>query len=84
MGVGAKDYIDRLLVDKYASEKVDNHDEDALVSKVSAEDMMSAMNTAGFYYRDMHLLQKRLSVVCYSINAKNARYTPLDEEEAAA
>ena len=83
MGIGAQDYIDRLLVDKYSSEKVDNHDEDALVSKVSAEDMMSAMNAAALQCRNMISLKKRLSMVCYSINAKSARYTPLDEEEAA-
>ena len=26
MAVGARDYIDRLLVKKYANEKVDNHE----------------------------------------------------------
>ena len=82
MGVGAKDYIDKLLVDKYSSEKVDNHEEDALVSKVSAEDMLSAMNTAGYYSRDMFLLKKRLCMVCYGVNAKNAKYTPLEENAA--
>ena len=28
MAVGARDYIDKLLVKKYADEKVDNHDAD--------------------------------------------------------
>ena len=30
MAVGARDFIDKLLVEKYAQEKVDNHDEGAL------------------------------------------------------
>ena len=39
MAVGARDHIDKLLVQKYAQEKVDNHEEDALVSRVSADDI---------------------------------------------
>ena len=35
MAIGARDFIDKLLVEKYAQEKVDNHDEGSLVSKVS-------------------------------------------------
>ena len=35
MAIGAKDFIDKLLVEKYAQEKVDNHEADSLVSKVS-------------------------------------------------
>ena len=31
MAVGARDFIDKLLVEKYAQEKVDNHDADSLV-----------------------------------------------------
>ena len=46
MAVGARDFIDKLLVEKYAQEKVDNHDERALMSRVSADDMMSAMNSS--------------------------------------
>ena len=34
MAVGARDFIDKLLVEKYAQEKVDNHDDGALTSKV--------------------------------------------------
>ena len=46
MAIGARDFIDKLLVEKYAQEKVDNHEEGALTSKVSADDMMSAMNVS--------------------------------------
>ncbi len=36
MGIGAKDHIDRMLVKKYAKEKVDNT-EDAQIMAISAE-----------------------------------------------
>ena len=74
MAVGARDFIDKLLVEKYAQEKVDNHDEGALTSKVSAEDMMSAMNTSANSYRDMLAINSRLTMVCYGVIAKSARY----------
>ena len=79
MGIGARDYIDKLLVDKYSQQKVDNHDDDALVSKVDAEDMLSAMNIAGRHSMNMMLLNSKLSVACYGVVAKNARYSPLEE-----
>ena len=42
MAIGAEDYIDQLLVKKYAEEKVDNHDN--MESMVDPHKMMSAMN----------------------------------------
>ena len=42
MAVGARDYIDQLLVKKYADEKVDNHD--ALESMIDPNKMLDAMN----------------------------------------
>ena len=75
MAVGARDYIDKLLVEKYAQEKVDNHDDNAFESKVSADEMLSAMNTTANHYRDMLMLNQRLTMVCYGIVAKSARYT---------
>ena len=81
MAVGARDYIDKLLVEKYAQEKVDNHDEDAFTSKVSADEMLSAMNTTANHYRNMLMLNQRLSMVCYGIIAKSARY--IVSEDAA-
>ena len=82
MAVGARDYIDKLLVEKYSKEKVDNHEDDALVSRVNADDMMNAMNTSANHYRDMIALNNRLSMICYGVVAKSARYTPLDENAA--
>lgn len=74
MAIGARDFIDRLLVEKYAQEKVDNHSEDALVSRVNPEDMMSAMSQAANNFRSFLDLSTRLNVVCYGVNARNAKY----------
>ena len=74
MAVGARDFIDKLLVEKYAQEKVDNHDVESLTSKVSADDMMSAMNATGDAYRTMLALNNRLTMVCYGVVAKSAKY----------
>ena len=74
MAVGARDFIDKLLVEKYAQEKVDNHDENAYVSKVSASDMLGAMNIASNNYKTMLELNKRLTMVCYGIVSKSAKY----------
>ena len=46
MAIGARDFIDKLLVEKYAQEKVDNHDADALQSRIAADDILSAMNSS--------------------------------------
>jgi len=71
MAIGARDYIDKLLVKKYADEKVDNHD--ALESMVDPEKMLEAMNDVATIQRNMFALSQRLQNVCYGINAK-ARY----------
>jgi len=78
MAVGARDYIDKLLVEKYSQEKVDNHDADGMISKVSADNMLSAMNASANHYKNMLLLNQRLTMVCYGVIAKSARYTSPD------
>ena len=75
MAIGAKDFIDKLLVEKYSQEKVDNHDENALVSRVSPSDMLDAMDNTANHYKNMLFLNQRLSMVCYGIVAKFAKYT---------
>ena len=72
MSVGAEDYIDQLLVKKYAVEKVDNHDD--MESMVDPEKMMSAMNDYAGMYRNMMALKQRLNIACYAVNARNAKY----------
>ena len=74
MAVGARDFIDKLLVEKYAQEKVDNHDADALESKISADDMYESMNMSANNYRTMLALNNRLTMVCYGVVAKSAKY----------
>ena len=74
MAIGARDYIDKLLVKKYADEKVDNHEEGALQSRVSADDMMSAMNCSANNFRTMLALNNHLTMVCYGVVAKSAKY----------
>ena len=72
MARGAEDYIDQLLVKKYAEEKVDNHDN--MESMVDPNKMMGAMNDYATMYRNMMVLKQRLNIACYAVNAKNARY----------
>lgn len=72
MGVGAEDYIDRMLVQKYQDEKVDNHDN--VESMVDPNKMLEAMNDYAATLRNMMELRQRLNIACYAINAKTARY----------
>ena len=72
MAVGARDYIDKLLVKKYADERVDNHD--AMESMVSPEKMLETMNDIATIQRNMFMLSQKLNMVCSAVNAKRARY----------
>ena len=72
MAIGARDYIDQLLVKKYAQEKVDNHEN--TVSVVNPEKMMSAMNDYASMSRNMFVLSQKLSSACSRVNASSARY----------
>ena len=74
MAIGAKDYIDKLLVKKYAKEQVDNHD--AIESMVDPEKMLETMNDYACIQKNMLTLSQTLSKVCYGINARTARYKP--------
>lgn len=78
MAIGARDFIDKLLVEKYSQEKVDNHDADSLVSRISADDMMGAMNASADSYKTMLALNNRLTMVCYGVVAKSAKYRSLE------
>ena len=72
MGVGADDYIDKMLVQKYQEEKVDNHDN--MESMVDPNKMMEAMNDYAATLRNMMELRQSLNIACYAINARTARY----------
>ena len=78
MSIGAQDYIDQLLVQKYSQQQVDNHNEDSLISKIDANDMMDAMNNCANSQRMMLNLNYRLTNICYGIVAKGAVYKPIN------
>lgn len=78
MAVGARDFIDKLLVEKYAQEQVDNHEADSLVSRVSANDMMTAMNYSSDSYRTMLALNAKLTRACYGVVSKSAKYVAME------
>ena len=44
MAIGARDFIDKLLVEKYAKEQVDNHD--IVESKIKPDEVFEVMNHA--------------------------------------
>ena len=71
MAVGARDFIDKLLVE--------NHDADSMVSRVSADDMLTAMNNSANSYKTMLALNHRLTMVCYGVVAKSAKYVITEE-----
>ena len=73
MAIGAQDYIDQMLVQKYAEMQVDNHDMQE--SLIPPEEVMNAMSYNSYNLRNYIGLSRRLSVACYGINTKNARYT---------
>ena len=84
MAVGAKDYIDQLLVKKYAQQQVDNHDN--TTSMINPEKMMSAMNDYASMSRNMFVLSQQLNSACSRLNARTARYTtrPIQPIQQAA
>ena len=72
MAIGARDYIDKLLVKKYADEKVDNHE--ALESMIDPNKMLEVMNDVAMVQRNMFALSQKLQCSCYAFNARAARY----------
>lgn len=72
MAVGARDFIDKLLVEKYAKEKVDNHD--MTESKISPDEVFEIMNYTSNNAINYFKLSQRLSIACYAVNAKAAKY----------
>ena len=72
MAIGAKDHIDKLLVQKYSDKQVDNHGNDQ--STISADDVMRIMNYVSTNTMTQMKLSRRLSIACYAINAMSANY----------
>lgn len=84
MAIGARDYIDKLLVKKYADEKVDNHD--AMESMIDPNKMLETMNDVAAVQRNMFMLSQKLYSACYAVNARAARYQKraVNDESAEA
>lgn len=72
MAVGAQDYIDKLLVKKYAGKQVENH-EDIMTKMVDPNKMMETMNDVAAVQRNMLAMSNKLASICSQINSK-ARY----------
>lgn len=71
MAVGPRDYIDQLLVKKYAEEKVDNAE---IAKLVEPEKMLSAMGDFSDMHRNMMIMQNKLQNFCASLNQKSVQY----------
>ena len=72
MAVGARDFIDKLLVEKYAKEKVDNHEN--MTSKIPPDEVFEVMNNVSNNAINYFKLSQRLAIACYAVNAKAAKY----------
>jgi len=70
MAVGAKDYIDKLLVQKYGTEKVDNPE--LVHSKISPDEVMTMMNGYASINRGFVSSNINLQKLCNAVVAKNA------------
>lgn len=71
MAVGPRDYIDQLLVKKYADEKVDNKE---LAVAVEPEKMLSAMRDFSTMHKNMVSLDSKLRNFCANLNALAVSY----------
>lgn len=74
MAIGARDRIDKLLVQKYSDKQVDNHENKESV--ISADEVMTMMNNISTNTFNQITLSRRLSIACYGINSVSAKYRP--------
>lgn len=70
MAVGAKDYIDKLLVQKYATERVNNTD--TTESKFSPNEVMAVMDSYSCVNRSFVSSNVNLQKLCGAVVAKAA------------
>ena len=71
MGFRPKDQIDMMLIQKYAEEKTDNCQLNALVNP---NEMMMAMRDYSEVQRNFVELSSKLKTLCKNVNAKAASY----------
>lgn len=77
MAVGARDHIDKLLVQKYQSLQVDNHNN---INQIDEQEMLDKMQTAALDKVAMLKYQDKLNALGNKLLAKSAyknyRYIP--------
>ncbi len=77
MAVGARDHIDKLLVQKYQSLQVDNHDN---INQIDEQEMLNKMQTVALDKVAMLKYQDKLNALGNKLLAKSAyknyRYIP--------
>ena len=71
MAVGPSDNIDRLLVNKYLNEKVNNADAAKLIDQ---KKMLDTMNDYAQMHRNMANLNQKLKSACDALKSKNVYY----------
>ena len=76
MAIGARDFIDKLLVEKYAKEQVDNHE--YTESRIKPDEVFEVMNYASCNAINHFKLSQRLAIACYAVNAKAAHYRKIE------
>lgn len=78
MAIGARDYIDKMLVKKYATERVDSEVQD---SKVSPDDVMKMMNAYSYMRNGTNVnLQKLCGAVVAKTAYRNSAYLNTQKE----
>ena len=77
MAVGARDHIDKLLVQKYQSLQVDNHNN---INQIDEQEMLNKMQTVALDKVAMLKYQDKLNALGNKLLAKSAyknyRYIP--------
>ena len=78
MAVGARDHIDKLLVQKYQSLQVDNHNN---INQIDEQEMLNRMEIAAQEKIVMHKYKEKLNELGKKLLAKSAyknyRYVPV-------
>ena len=78
MAVGARDHIDKLLVQKYQTLQVDNHND---INQIDEQEMLDQMNRAAQEKITMLKYKERLAEYGKTLLAKKAyknyRYIPI-------
>ena len=78
MAVGARDHIDKLLVQKYQSLQVDNHNN---INQIDEQEMLNKMQTVALDKVAMLKYQDKLNALGNKLLAKSAyknyRYIPV-------